>query len=344
MTRRRTRSACLGVLIALSASSMAKEVTLDLVAVPLPEAIDLFAEATGCTIRHTLHGKWKEKMIDLTFDRTPFWKALDQLCEAGEVSYSPWTGDARMMIHPGKRRTGLVQYSGPCRFEVTSATRSVYYSTGNDSAPRLSVSVRVLWEPDWSVMGIDHQLRAKTAIKDDGTSLVLPVDPRRRVHFGSVHNRCEHHSGLQLQVPAQAGGTLKTLEGSIAFAVASREEEGTFENIMEADGKEIVAGELTVKIGTVRMMGEVCVVRVTATKPHPRDRPNMRTPVTFELEDDTGKKLRASSTRSKGNRGNVEATLQFRMKGTQPAKLHFKWLAEHEETEVPFKFENLKLP
>ena len=81
-------------------------------------------------------------IVDLRFDRTPFWEALDKLCAAGEVHYTAWSSNA-IMIQLGKRQSGPVCMSGPCRFEVTGANRSVHYMSVGEPKPRLSVSMRV---------------------------------------------------------------------------------------------------------------------------------------------------------------------------------------------------------
>lgn len=333
--------------LALLVSSLAgaAEVTLDLQDVPLPDAIEQFAQASEAPIRHNVRRRpWKDRRITLALDRVPFWSALDQFCEVAKCRYMNW-GSGKLMISPGPKHSGPVQIAGPCRFEITHASRSLSYASGKEPQTRLSLTMQVMWESGWPVAGIRHEPQLVAADRADGTSLVPKTKPTRR-HFSRVYRSFAQHMSVNLVVPDRAGGSLSKLEGFVVFLLATRKEEGVIEGILEAKGQSANAAELEVQIDSVEMAGSRCVISLTETQPQQETDENrqLRTPVTYMLVDAAGKTHHPGHSRSRGNKNQQTWTLQYALNGATPAKLVFVWQTDVEETEVGFEFENLPLP
>ena len=354
--------------LAAAAGSAAMDVTLKLDNVTVAEAVQRLAEATGYdlevqghgsrVISRTTDGKHitalrmgafggsrAEKRISVDWQKMPFWEAVEQLCDAGECRCMGWTSNG-LRFYPGRPPQCPIYINGPCRFEVTSIHRGVSFHQGLDTDPTLSVSMQVMWEPGWRVLGFNGRPNVTVADMENGESLVLPAGGMEPSHIYGSQSRSQHHFSVNLRVPPEAGGLLADLAGALMFRVAGKEDEAVFEDVLNAQGAVTKAGEVEVRVTSVETTKQNCVIAATVTKPEERRHGGRRdyTRGVFTLLDDAGNALHCGSRSSHGKDNTTDYALTFATRGRAPAKLVFKWPSDRREEQVEFRFENLPLP
>jgi len=324
------------------------DVTLRLDDVTVTEAVQQLAGATGYDLKAQIHGKWAKRRISVDWDGMPFWEAVEQLCDAGDCRCQ-WWASGGLRFYGGNPSQCPIYINGPCRFEVTGINRSVSFQQGLDADPTFSVSMQVMWEPSWRVIGMASQAEVTVADLDDGTSLIVPDENRRSSHtFRFGGSRQMHHSlGVRLRPPPGLGGLLVSFAGKVTFTCVGREEKAVFEDIQNAQGAAADAGGAEVRIEAVEAMDRRFKVTATVMWPareHDHRHHHFHSRGAFQLFDQAGKDMGrgGSSTRTTGRKTKYEVT--FRVNDSQPAKLVFSWPSEEVQEEVEFQFENLPLP
>ena len=207
--------------------------------------------------------------------------------------------------------------------------------------------MRIMWEPGCGVLGVAVLPKVTAAHTEDGESLALSAENPRSRYIQSTWGGCiQHHSRAELKAPSDAGGLLAALEGTLTFIVAGKEDQAVFEDILNGKGAVAIAGDVEVRVDSIKTTNRDCVIVATTTKPKERRSDDQRVyrRGTFTLLDETGNKLRRRSMSPRAKENATSYTLCFHTKGRAPAKLIFRWPSELREEEVEFRFENLPLP
>ncbi|MBC8443085.1 hypothetical protein H8D79_00010, partial [PVC group bacterium] len=264
----RTRHVLMVSLLAATFHGEAMDVTLKLDDVTVTEAVQQLAKVTGYEMKAQMHGEWAKKRISVNWEGLPFWEAVEQLCDAGDCRCHWWTSSG-LRFYGGNPSQCPIYISGPCRFEVTGINRSVSYHQGLDADATFSVSLQAMWEPSWRVTGMASRAQVTVADLDDGTSLVIPDDGERSSHMSRFgrSRRMHHGFSVRLRPPPRLGGLLVSLEGTVTFTRADREEKVVFEDIQNAQNAVADAGGVEVRVDSVETTGGRFKVNATVAWP-----------------------------------------------------------------------------
>ena len=118
-------------LAAADAVTKTSTITLHADAMPLSEILRAFQKQSGNTIDYDLRGEQfgqpsAEPKLNVNFDATPFWPALDKLLDQAGLTLCPQVGQRALGVvaaPEGKptARSDRASYSGPFRFEPVVA-------------------------------------------------------------------------------------------------------------------------------------------------------------------------------------------------------------------------------
>jgi hypothetical protein len=117
-----------------------------------------------------------DKQVDLKLEKVPFWKALDQVLDVGELTLDPYAADERGLAvvadpSPAVRHNARVCYQGIFRFEPTLVS-----SVRDLRAPEtgvMRVRVAITWEPRTKPILLSQRLKNVTAVDDLGNPLAV---------------------------------------------------------------------------------------------------------------------------------------------------------------------------
>lgn len=91
---------------------------------------------------------WKgEKPVTVNWDKTPYWKAVDEVCQQEGLVYQlGWRNqNMELMLVPSEKSSGPTSYAGPVVFKIASASKDRLY-WGNTGADILTYEVMAYWE------------------------------------------------------------------------------------------------------------------------------------------------------------------------------------------------------
>jgi hypothetical protein len=184
------------------------------------------------------HQQLERKQISLDLDRVPFWEALDKLCQAASLAYSPRDAHSLQLHAVEKVQTLPTSAGGAFRVRVTGMNynRSLSFpGTGQPFASvpgaptrteSLNVSLDLTAEPHIKVLavGTPHVLEARD---ENGQSLALPGGPigipNRGMSFypNPTPQLQTYQAQAGLRPSTKPGTTLKVFKGKIPVEVMS---------------------------------------------------------------------------------------------------------------------------
>ena len=200
--------------------------------------------------------------IDVTFDNTPFWQALDQVLDQAEMTVYGFSGAKKIavvqrgeMTQPRSRRAS---YGGPFRFEAT--TLHAARDLRRKDAGTLQVTVHCDWESRLSPIALTHAMSDAVALDEDGQA--LNVQQPDAVLEPTVTNKTSTDFVLSFDLPPRGKKQISTLRGTIYALVPGRVETFEFDKLTEAKKVAIQRAGVVVTLDTVRRNNELWEVRV----------------------------------------------------------------------------------
>ena len=194
-----------------------------------------------------------ETPINIDFDDTLFWPALDQVLDQAKLTVYHYSQESALSLRPQDPgqlpRHGRASYDGPFRLEVLRA-RAVrdLRSPANRS---LKLEIEFAWEPRLSPIALNLPLKDIRAEDEQGNILpvsgpdvVLPVE----IHPGSSAVELE----IPFELPSRRSTKISKLKGTLQVLVPGRVEKFRFDNIEAADRVEKRKGGVTVVLDRVR--------------------------------------------------------------------------------------------
>jgi hypothetical protein len=266
----------------------ATKLKLDFKNRPLAEVVAAIKERTGLPLRIDLQlpAAARERPITLEArESMPFWKAIDQLCAAGNLRYNPSAFFDRARKEPvvtlieddgaplrGDRNPISVDDVGPFRLQVVRVHRHRQVKPSKPPAePQtidgLEVEIQVIAEPGLLASG-NGRLVLQQAQDETGRDLrpkTIPMPTLRPA--GPFGFDSGHMSILSYRVPLDTqeglGRSLKRLKGYIPITVLARTSHPIVIPLRGQLGRPTSGGGLTVAVMEITREGQHATVRLT---------------------------------------------------------------------------------
>ncbi|HEX3726134.1 MAG TPA: hypothetical protein VHV08_07820 [Pirellulales bacterium] len=255
------------------------ELTLQAKHMPLADVLAEIAKQTGNPIvdhRQNFGEQKTDVRITTNFDKTPFWQALDQVLDQGNLTLYGFTGQrgAFVVNRPMGEipRSQRAVYAGvfrlePARFEAVRSLR-------NDRERALKYFMEVTWEPRLQPIAILQPLRSVSAVGDDGQ--VIPVtnsvaEPEALLREGIAAAELE----IPLALPKRNVAKIRSLRGKLVALIPGPRHDFRF-RLPPLDAKHTLSARLeqrqagtTVTIDQVRKNNHAWEVSLRVKFDHP---------------------------------------------------------------------------
>jgi hypothetical protein len=240
-------------------------ITLKDDAMPLSKALAALAEQSGNKIKDCREDFGQPKndpTIKVDFEKTPFWKALDQVLDRAELSLYPFAdGPGLNVIAKSEKNLPLgdsVAYAGPIRFHPTQAMSIRDLRT--DTSPTLRVTVETAWEPRLKPIAIRQRLKDIEATDDRGVR--LSVDGEANLDVPVDNDRAAIDFVVPFLAPARGAKEIASLKGRLTALVQGKIETFKFEDLLKAKNAQKHVAGVTVTLEAVQENNEAWEVRM----------------------------------------------------------------------------------
>ena len=260
------RSALRRVRIALrdrAAQRVLKPARVDLQAdaIRLSEALALVTQQTGnpvVDLRAKLAQPAPDPVLSLRFDSTPFWTALDVICQKTDLAYQPFSGSRQVGLMAGSRaagnRDGLVSYSGP--FRISARRWEITQDLAQADRRSYRLNVRVMWEPRLRPFFFALPMD-RVSGKDDRGQRMTAANPKAQYEATAEPNAIAIDLKLDLAPPSRRAQRIVELKGALTASTAGRIETFRLEPVEEAVGETLRQGPLEVTLRHFRRNGSL---------------------------------------------------------------------------------------
>lgn len=163
--------------LAADAAARPSTVTLRADAMPLSKILAAFQQQSGNTIvdaREKLGQPAADTELNVKFDKTPFWPALDQVLDQAGLTLYPFAEQPGLSVVASLgaatgARSGPACYVGPFRIEPVEVTarRELRQPLGQ----LLTVGVEVVWEPRLRMISLAQRMADVAAVDERGRPL-----------------------------------------------------------------------------------------------------------------------------------------------------------------------------
>jgi hypothetical protein len=202
-----------------------------------------------------------EKTVDVNFEKTPFWLALDTLADRAGLTIYPFATDGLHLrgALPGQRPASEgAFYAGPLRFQANEIRLQRDPRLAGDAS--LKVSLEISWEPRLQPITIRQRLDRLQARDNQGNAVRVDGEGElpALVHQGA--------SGVELELPFVAPPRtvelIDTLTGTVDILLPGKLESFEFGGLADAKKVQEQRHNAVVTLDGVRKVNEVWEVRV----------------------------------------------------------------------------------
>jgi hypothetical protein len=203
-----------------------------------------------------------KKTLDLDFDKTPFWPAVDQLLDQAGMTIYQYAGVPGL---PLVNRAGNALprykrgvYAGAFRVEATEITARRDLRDSNGQA--LKLAVEVAWEPRLAPIAITEAAATVTAIGDNGETLTAGSGGE----FEATVNPGDSSADMPVtfSLPGREMKKIASLKGSFGVMLPGQVEAFRFEKLRSGTPNEQRRGSVKVILDQVRPNNDIWEVRV----------------------------------------------------------------------------------
>jgi hypothetical protein len=236
-------------------------VTLKDDAMPLSKVLAALAEQSGNKIEDRRQPK-SDPTIKVDFEKTPFWKALDQVLDRAELALYPFADVPGLNVVAKSEKSlplgDSVAYAGPFRFQPTQTMAIRDLRT--DLTPTLRVTVETAWEPRLKPIAIRQRLQDIEATDDRGVRLT--VDGEANLDVPVDNERAAIEFVVPFVAPAREAKEIASLKGKLSTLVPGKVETFKFEDLLKAKNVQKHVAGVTVTLEAVQQNNEAWEVRM----------------------------------------------------------------------------------
>jgi hypothetical protein len=201
----------------------------------LAEVLAAIGKQTGNPIvdhRRAFGEEMVDAKIKCAFDKTPFWKAMDNVLDQAELTLYAFAGKrgAFVISRPpgGTPRESHAVYAGvfrlePLRFEALRELR-------NERAKALKFFMEVTWEPRLQPIAIVQPLGQVSAVADDGQPIEITsaeAEPEAMIREGIAAAELE----IPLELPKRGIEKIRSLKGKLRALVPGPAQDFRFKGL-----------------------------------------------------------------------------------------------------------------
>lgn len=254
-------------------------ITLQGKKMPLEKVLEAFSAQSGNRVvdhRENFGQQADPLTLDVNLSATPFWQALDQVLDLGQLSIYPYGSEgagvfvvARPKHHSSPK--GRVAYAGAFRVEAQRIDASRDLRSGAPGVLRLALALS--WEPRLTPIAVVHPLASLKATGDDGEAIAA-ADSQGQVDVDIQDTSSTIEFELPMQMPPRRITRLASVKGQLQVLLRGPEGEFRFEKLpidAKGDDEKVqqTRGDATVSISRVRKNLEVWELTMTARFEHP---------------------------------------------------------------------------
>jgi hypothetical protein len=291
--------------------------------------------------------------IDVKFDKTPFWTALDAVLDQAQLSiyaYANSQPHALQIVPRGPNelpRTGRAAIQGPMRIEPVRvlAKRELRSS----APPALQVSLEVAWEPRLQPIVVKQRI-ADLKIVDSSGAGVATDDPQAEKEAFPGAGGSAVEMDISLAVPPQPLKEIASLTGSVRAMMLGKPETFRFDDLLKAKQEKRIAAA-TVVLEEVRKNGNVweVFVRLRYDDAGEAFESYQSWPLQNEvyLEDKDGKRIKPDTMETTGREGKNDIGFGYVFDlSDSPKDLHLIYSTPGMivTKDYPYKVQGLKMP
>jgi len=255
----RVRAALLKV--AVEAATKPATVSLD-GEMLVSEAFKKISEQTGnqfVDYRERFNQEIKDTKIKISLEKVPFWKALDTVLDAAELSLYDFDEEISALAYTNRdtnavARTGHAFYGGLFRLEPSriEAVRNLK----NPDSRSLKLTIDVAWEPRVRPIVLQQPLAEVEAKDENGAKLELDGS-QGELEFPVEGTNAGIEMDFPLNAPERSVKQIASIKGKLMATVLGRVEAFEFADLDKIKQAEQERGGVTVAVDECRKNGEI---------------------------------------------------------------------------------------
>jgi hypothetical protein len=256
-------------------SAQASLVTLKAQNMPLSKILGAIEKQSGNKLgdyRAKFSQPENDTPLTLTFEKTPFWQALDRVLDAAGMTIYPYGDQPGLNLvgqAPDARpRVDSACYDGPFRFAVTKIVAQRDFQ--NPGAAALFVNLEAAWEPRLKPIVLRQKPSDIKAVDDRGQPLKL-----LREGGEEEINPQGDSPGVELTLPfalpPRSMAKIARLEGQLTAMIPGRTETFRFDGLLKAKNVKQRGAGVTVTLEEVRENNKTWEVQVHVRFDEPGD-------------------------------------------------------------------------
>ena len=248
------------------AAAQSSQVTLQADAMPLSKIFAAIQEQTGNKIvddRGRFGGQVPDPDLKVSFDKTPFWQALDRVLDQARLTIYPFAQEKaiHVIVLPEGHapRAARASYTGPFRIEPVrvSAERDLR----NPASQSLGLTLEIAWEPRLAPISLQQRMADVSAADENGNPLAIesrdaelevPVEP----------DAMAKELKIPLGLPPREVRQIARLQGSLLALLPGKIETFRFKDLEQAKKVEQRVAGVTVTLDEVRKNNKSWEVRM----------------------------------------------------------------------------------
>lgn len=220
------------------AAAQASVISLQADAMPLSKVLAEFSHQSGNAIvdyRKKFGQPTTDPVLKVSFNKTPFWPALDQLLDQAGLTLYPFAERAAIHVvaDPGAKpvaRLGRACYAGPFRFEPIAVIARRDLRQGKGS---IALAIETLWEPRLRIIGLSQRMADVTATDENGNPLPV-ADPDAQLDIPTSGETSAVKFDLPLRLPSRDVRRIAGLKGKLQAMIPGRIETFRFSKLADA--------------------------------------------------------------------------------------------------------------
>jgi hypothetical protein len=330
-------------------------VSMHLVDQPLSRVLQELADLSGNRCLAAADDV-KDKPVTLKADDVPYWQALDRMCRAAGLVYTPAWPTGRLKVQKQEKGKDLGGYAGPAVVKLERAAWShplrVVRSRAGQDAPAgdlLTYAFVAWWEDHIPVLS--SSVRVTKAVTPEGKEFTPRAEP---------------DPGCDFVVPPFGGGVVATfadvpagtrafarVEGVVQLDVGADQTEARINEVLTAGRGSVAVDDVTATVtGVTQRYGTATVTLKMESVPPGKSLPGwpQSEQYGFFLASPDGKRRKGFPIPMQPAAAADAATPTYSLKFVGVAEADENWTLLyvkprwHETREYPFKVENVPVP
>jgi hypothetical protein len=197
---------------------------------PLTEALQAMEQQTGNRVTGYERRSGKVKV---TFDKTPYWQALDEVLDQANLNINEFGGEASALVLTARpenqaSRTATGVYSGVFRLEALRLESR--RDLRNPAVNGMRLSLGVTWEPRVAPIGLRQQLSEITVVDDRGEAISVAGN-QGALNASAELGMSAIEFGIPLPLASREAKRIASIKGRFTALVPGRVESFEFTDI-----------------------------------------------------------------------------------------------------------------